>query len=144
MVDILKEVRWELDYRGFSQVKLFISGGLDEAEIRQLNPVADAYGVGTSISNAPVMNFALDIVEIDGQARAKRGKRSGRKAVYRCLGCRTRWVLPAQAAPPSCSCGGSVESLLVPLIRHGRIVRELPSTQEIRSRVLDELEDLPL
>lgn len=144
MVDILEEVRWELDRRGFSHVKFFISGGLDEAEIRRLNPVADAYGVGTSISNAPVMNFALDIVEVDGQARAKRGKRSGRKAAYRCLDCRTRWVLAAEASPPSCSCGGPVEPLLVPLIRQGRIVRELPSAQAIRSHVLDEIEHLPL
>lgn len=144
MLEILKEVRWELDSRGFHWVKVFISGGLDEAEIRQLNPVADAYGVGTSISNAPVMNFALDVVQIDGQARAKRGKRSGRKAAYRCFGCRERWVLPAQTPSPSCPCGGTLESLLVPLLRKGRITRELPSTQEIRSRVLDELEHLPV
>lgn len=144
MLEILKEVRWELDYRGFPQVKLFISGGLDEAEIRRLNPMADAYGVGTAISNAAVMNFALDLVEIDGRPIAKRGKRSGRKAVYRCLGCRHRWVLPADTPSPSCSCGGSIESLLIPLLRKGRIVRELPNTQEIRSRVLAELEHLPL
>lgn len=144
MLDILREVRWELDSRGYSQVKLFISGGLDEAEIRLLNPVADAYGVGTSISNAPVMNFALDIVEIDGKAKAKRGKRSGRKAVYRCVSCREHSVFPAQVSSPSCPCGGSLESLLVPLLRKGRIVRELPGTQEIRSLVLEELEHLAL
>lgn len=144
MLAILKEVRWELDLRGFSAVKLFISGGVDEAEIQELNLVADAYGVGTAISNAPVMNFALDIAEIEGQPRAKRGKRSGRKAVYRCLGCRERSVLPAGAPVPSCPCGGSLESLLVPLLRQGRIVRELPSTQQVRSRVLAEIEHLPL
>lgn len=144
MLEILKEVRWELDLRGFRAVKLFISGGVDEAEIQELNLVADAYGVGTAISNAPVMNFALDIAEIEGQPRAKRGKRSGRKAVYRCLGCRERSVLPAGAPLPSCPCGGSFDSLLVPLLRQGRIVRELPSTQQIRSRVLAEIEHLPL
>ncbi len=144
MLEILREVRWELDSRGFSWVKFFISGGLDESEIRQLNPVADAYGVGTSISNAPVMNFALDVVQIDGQARAKRGKRSGRKAVYRCLGCRERWVLPAHTSSPSCPCGGTLESLLVPLLRKGRIIREIPSTQQIRSQVLEELAHLSL
>ncbi len=144
MLEILRELRWELDYRGFPGVKFFISGGLDEAEIRHLNPVADAYGVGTAISNAPVMNFALDVVEIEGQPMAKRGKRSGRKAVYGCLGCRERWVLPAHTSSPSCPCGGTLESLLVPLLRQGRIIRELHSTQEIRSRVLDELEHLPL
>lgn len=144
MREILKEVRWELDYRGFPGVKLFISGGVDEGEIQELNPVADAYGVGTAISNAPVMNFALDLVEIDGRPMAKRGKRSGRKAVYRCHGCRERWILPGHAAAPSCPCGGSVESLLVPLLRQGRIIPELPTTQQIRSRVLEELEHLPL
>ena len=76
-----------MDLRGFSHGKLFVSGGLEEEEILRLNPVADAYGVGTSISNAPVMNFAMDIVEVDGVPLAKRGKMSGRKAVYRCAGC---------------------------------------------------------
>lgn len=144
MLGILNEVRWELDYRGFQRVKLFLSGGVDEAEIRQLNSVADAYGVGTAIANAPVMNFALDVVEIEGQPMAKRGKRSGRKTVYRCPDCQHRSVLPAQIPPPSCPCGGSFESLLLPLLRKGRIVREMPSTQQIRSCVLEELEILPL
>lgn len=144
MLGILKEIRWELDYRGFQGVKLFLSGGLDEAEIRRLNPVADAYGVGTSISNAPVMNFALDVVEIGGQPMAKRGKRSGRKVVYRCPICQQRSVLPAHIPAPSCPCGGSFESLLLPLLRKGRIVRELPSTQQIQSRVLEQLAHLPL
>jgi len=67
-------------------VKLFVSGGLDEEEILRLNPVADAYGVGTAISNAPVLNFAMDIVEVDGRPVAKRGKMSGRKEVFRCAG----------------------------------------------------------
>jgi nicotinate phosphoribosyltransferase len=144
MLEILREVRWELNSRGFSWVKLFISGGLDEAEIRRLNPLADAYGVGTAISNAPVMDFALDLVEIDGRPIAKRGKRSGRKAVYGCRGCRLRWVLPADVSAPACPCGDSVESLLTPLLRHSRVVRKLPTTQEIRSGVLEELEYLAL
>ncbi|MFQ5883048.1 MAG: nicotinate phosphoribosyltransferase [Candidatus Methylomirabilales bacterium] len=144
MLEILREVRWELDSRGFRQVKLFISGGLDETEIQELNPVADAYGVGTAISNAPVMNFALDVVEVEGRSMAKRGKRSGRKGVYRCLACRQRWVLSAHTPPSACPCGGSLESLLIPLLRAGRIVRELPSTQEIRSQVLEELPHLAL
>jgi nicotinate phosphoribosyltransferase len=144
MLEILKEVRWELDYRGFRHVKLFVSGGLDEEEIRGLNPVADAYGVGTAISNAPVMDFALDIVEIEGKPLAKRGKRSGRKGVYRCPACRERQVLPAHLPASHCSCGAPLEPLLTPLLREGRIVRELPSTQAIRARVLEELAHLPL
>jgi len=77
MVELLREVRWELDIRGYKHVKLFVSGGLDEYEILQLNEVADAYGVGTAISNAPTINFAMDIVEIEGKPIAKRGKMAG-------------------------------------------------------------------
>ncbi|MHB8842621.1 MAG: nicotinate phosphoribosyltransferase, partial [Candidatus Aquicultor sp.] len=58
---ILQEVRWELDLRGFDFVKLFCSGGLDEKKIAVLNEYADAYGVGTYISSAPVVDFSFDI-----------------------------------------------------------------------------------
>src|SRR5207244_6339095 len=76
---ILREVRWELDLRGFTEVRLFVSVGIDERAIVELNPFADAYGVGTAISNAPVIDFAMDVVEVDGHAGSKRGTVSGRK-----------------------------------------------------------------
>jgi len=40
-LELLKEVRWELDLRGFRKVKLFISGGMDEEKIRLLAPSRD-------------------------------------------------------------------------------------------------------
>jgi nicotinate phosphoribosyltransferase len=141
---ILEEVRWELDYRGFDHVKLIASGGIDEAEILRLNPLADAYGVGTAIANAPVLNFALDIMEIDGRPMAKRGKRSGSKGVYRCRACRETVVVPAHRPPSACACGGPCEALLKPLIRDGRIVRDLPPPRTVRERVLDELRHVAL
>ncbi|MDO8683704.1 MAG: nicotinate phosphoribosyltransferase, partial [Armatimonadota bacterium] len=72
---IIEEVRWELDIRGFQNVKIIVSGGIDEEKILELNPLVDGYGVGTSISNAPVIDFALDIVDIEGKPVAKRGKK---------------------------------------------------------------------
>ena len=143
LVGILREVRWELDLRGFRHVKLFVSGGLDEEEILRLNPVADAYGVGTSISNAPVLNFALDIVEVDGKPLAKRGKMSGRKAVYRCATCGRTQVVPASAAPRTC-CGGTGTPLLQPLVEGGRLTRTLPDVHAIRQQVLAALETVTL
>src|SRR6266508_2727735 len=71
---ILEEVRWELDIRGFEHVKIFASGGIDEYEILKLNSLVDGYGVGTSIANAPVLSFALDIMEIEGKPMAKRSE----------------------------------------------------------------------
>jgi len=141
---ILEEVRWELDYRGFRHVKLIASGGVDEVEIARLNPVADGYGVGTAIANAPVLNFALDIVEIDGAPMAKRGKHSGSKQVYRCRACRRTTVRPAHEPAPGCPCGGVEEALLRPLIRQGQLARELPPARTLRAHVLDQLRHLPL
>jgi nicotinate phosphoribosyltransferase len=136
---ILEEVRWELDYRGFDHVKLIVSGGIDEYEMLKLNPLVDAYGVGTSIANAPVLSFALDIMEIEGRAMAKRGKRSGSKQVYRCRACCGRMVVPAHKPLARCECGGEMEALLKPLIAQGRLVRDLPPPRTIRDFVLEQL-----
>jgi len=141
---ILQEVRWELDLRGFQHVRIIASGGVDEYEILALNPVADAYGVGTSIASAPVLNFALDIMEIEGQAMAKRGKWSGAKDVLRCRGCRTTVVVPAGRAPAPCPCGGAWDSVLKPLVTGGRVARDLPPPRTIRDFVLDQLTRLPM
>ena len=92
---ILEEVRWELDFRGFEHVKIIATGGIDEYQMPRLNPLVDAYGVGTAIANAPVLNFGLDIMEIDGQPIAKRGKHSGSKRVLRCRACGKTVVVAA-------------------------------------------------
>jgi nicotinate phosphoribosyltransferase len=143
LVGILREVRWELDLRGFRHVKLFVSGGLDEDEILRLNPAADAYGVGTSISDAPVLNFAMDIVEIDGVPVAKRGKMSGRKEVFRCARCGQNAVVAARGPRPVC-CGADTAPLLLPLIEDGQVVRSLPDAHALRRQVLDGLEQVAL
>jgi nicotinate phosphoribosyltransferase len=138
---IAEEVRWELDLRGFGHVKIVVSGGIDEHEILRLNPVVDSYGVGTSIANAPVLNFALDIMEIEGRPLAKRGKMSGAKAVYRRRGSRDTVVVPAGTPPPTA--GGVWEPLLKPLLEDGRIVRDLPPPRMLRDYVLDQLATVP-
>jgi nicotinate phosphoribosyltransferase len=141
---ILEEVRWELDYRGFEHVKLIASGGIDESQMPRLNPLVDAYGVGTAIAGAPVLNFALDIVEIDGRPMAKRGKQSGAKLVSRCAACRQTVVVPAHRPPKACPCGGEYEPLLKPLLRGGRVVRDLPPPRTLREHVLEQLRHVSL
>ncbi len=80
---IIEEVRWELDIRGRKDVRIFVSGGVSLNDIIQLRDIVDAFGVGTSISGARPIDFALDIVEREGKFVAKRGKRGGMKQVYR-------------------------------------------------------------
>ncbi len=136
---IFEEVRWELDLRGFDKVKLFASGGLDEDKIQELNPVVDAYGVGTAISNAPVVDFSMDIMEIEGKPVAKRGKESGRKRLLRCPKCFSSKVSPYSKSEGRCECGEKFSDLLEPLMEKGKLVRSLPRAQEIRKYVLEEL-----
>jgi nicotinate phosphoribosyltransferase len=144
--EIIREVRWELDIRGYRHVKILVSGGLDEDSVKALgNAGADAFGVGTSVSNAPTIDFAMDIVEIDGKLCAKRGKMGGKKEVWRCRECLTDTVLPFDAKAPSCPrCGGKTESMLKPLIKNGKIVAILPKPKEIRKYVLKQLEKLEI
>jgi nicotinate phosphoribosyltransferase len=141
---IMREVRWELDLRGHKHVRIFLSGGLDEHQILRYNEVADAYGVGTAISNAPVVDFSMDITEVDGHPLAKRGKRSGSKRVARCRRCLQSVVLPAGRRAPGCECGGKREELLRPLLRQGVCRQTLPSAEAIRGYVLRQLEKTDL
>ncbi len=141
---IFEEVRWELDLRGFKDVKLFASGGLDETEVIRLRPLVDAFGVGTSISDAPVVDFAMDIMEVEGKPFAKRGKWSGAKEVFGCDRCGGRKVVPLLLKLERCGCGGLYEPLLKPLIRGGRLSRELPKPKVIREHVLKEIHGLSL
>ena len=144
--EIIREVRWELNVRGHQHVKIFVSGGLDEYNIPELRAAgAEAFGVGTSISNAPVVDFAMDIVEVEGRPCAKRGKLGGKKQVWRCPECLVDVVKPFGSEAPECPrCGGEMEAMLKPLIKDGRIVAELPKPDEIRAYVLKQVEKLEL
>ena len=141
---IMEEVRWELDLRGFDHVKLFLSGGLDEYRILEYNALADAYGVGTAISNAPVVDFSMDIIEVDGKPFAKRGKMSGSKHVFRCKRCFKTVVAPVRRRAPACSCGGMHEALLKPLFHKGVLKKAFPKPEGIRRYVLKQLEKIEL
>ncbi|RKY74710.1 MAG: nicotinate phosphoribosyltransferase [Candidatus Latescibacterota bacterium] len=142
---ILREVRWELDLRGYEHVKIFVSGGIDEHKILRLNPLVDAYGVGTAISNAPVLDFSMDIVEIEGKPVAKRGKPSGSKQVWRCPSCHRTLVVPCgRSYVPACSCGEDYEPLLRTMLLDGRRTEPPASARELRERVLEELKFVKL
>ena len=115
---IVREVRWELDARGYEDVGIFVSGGLGPEQLRELKEIADGFGVGGHVSNADPVDFALDIVEVEGEPAAKRGKLSGAKQVYRTPGGGHHVGLAGREGPA----GG--EALLKPLIREGEVVRE--------------------
>ncbi len=136
---LIEEIRWELNLRGFSNVKIFLSGGVNEEIIEKLNPILDGYGVGTYISSAKTVDFSLDIVEIEGEPVAKRGKESGRKSLLRCESCFSKKVVP-KGEKSVCRCGSYMKDLFEEFIVDGEIKKPLPSPSEIRKYVLSQLE----
>ncbi len=141
--DIVREVRWEMNIRGYDKVKIYISGGVDDENIPELAKAGvDGFGVGTSISNAPTIDFAMDIVEMDGKPVAKRGKFGGRKAVFRCTQCFGFSVCHGAALEKEkkCpSCDVKMEPALEKYIEMGEVIKKLPKPREIRARVLEQI-----
>ena len=115
---IVREVQWELSARGHDDVELFLSGGLGPEALRELRDLADGFGVGGYVSNADPVDFALDIVEVDGEPAAKRGKLSGSKQVYRTDDGGHHVGLASRDAPVD------AEPLLEPVIRGGDVVAD--------------------
>jgi len=145
MRDIVKEVRWEMDLRGYSGVRILVSGGLDEVGIMELRDLVDGFGVGTSLSSARVLDFAMDIVEVEDKPIAKRGKASGGKRLLRCSKCHEDCVVPAVGrVRKRCRCGGRLEDITVRYMKKGKILRRTDSAAKIRKRVLAATEWLAL
>jgi nicotinate phosphoribosyltransferase len=128
---ILREVGFWLDSEGHEDVGVFASGGLGPAELRELRDVADGFGVGSYVSNADPVDFALDIVAVDGEPTAKRGKLPGKKAVYRTADGGHEVAL-ADADHEG-------EELLAPLVRDGEVVREF-DLEAARERAAEDVE----
>jgi nicotinate phosphoribosyltransferase len=113
-----------------------------------LNQVVDGYGVGTWISAAPVVDFSMDIVEIDGEPVAKRGKWSGAKQVLRCVGCLEDDIVALHQTdewPESCpDCGSDLEPLLTLQMRAGEPTGAQLAPSDIRQRMLQRLESFEI
>jgi nicotinate phosphoribosyltransferase len=144
--DIVREVRWEMDIRGYQHVKIFVSGGLSEGNLKELVEAGvDGFGIGTSISNAPTIDFSMDIVEKEGRPVAKRGKCSGRKFTYRCDGCLNFAVSTSEGRSPKCNCcGNDMQLAEVKLLSRGKRSDPEECTETIRDRVMRQTKGLPL
>jgi nicotinate phosphoribosyltransferase len=143
---ILEECRWELDIRGYKHIKFYVSGGIKEEDIPVLNPVVDGYGIGTSISNAPVVDYAMDIMEVEGKPLAKRGKWSGSKRVLRCPECNKGTIVPLKSQESGvksqelrCECGVAFEDILISVMDNGKYLVDMPSHKEIRGFVINQI-----
>ena len=139
MRKIVEEIRWELSIRDGGHVKIFVSGGLDEQEIVELRDVVDGFGVGTSVSASPPIDFSFKIVEVNGRPIAKRGDVAGRKSVYR-RGFNDIVTLADSKVARYLEEHG-YEPLLKDLIVDGKVVREFKSIEQLRLDVKKRLNE---
>lgn len=137
---IIEEVRWELNIRGGQKVKIIASGRLEEADIRELRPIVDGFGIGTAVAYPPVIDLSAKIVEVTEAGkrvfRAKRGGLGGRKAVFRAEGFRDYVALEGSLAPKNAA------PTLKPLLEGGRMARKYEGIEAIRRRTAKELKAL--
>ena len=139
--EIIMEVRWTLDLLGYKHVKIVASGGINEKSVQQLRDIVDIFGVGTSVAFPQPVDIGGDIVEVNKGGEwvpiSKRGKLPGAKKVYRCSTLEYE-VVPWNSTPSKC-----FEDVLERYLQEGRLVKKLPSPQELREYVLSQLKNLP-
>ncbi|MCQ2079831.1 MAG: nicotinate phosphoribosyltransferase [archaeon] len=142
--ELINEVRWELDINGYRDVKIIASGGLNEDSIKAIVDSAVAgFGVGTSIANAPTLDFSMDIIEKEGRPISKRGKFSGRKFAYRCPCCFEMGVSLSPEDHIECEkCKVEMEMIERPVLKNGKRVSPAMSPADIRKSVLEQLKVL--
>jgi nicotinate phosphoribosyltransferase len=142
-----------LDELGATSTRIIVTSDLDEYAIAGLQAApVDGYGVGTSLvtgSGAPTVGMVYKLVERDGVPVAKKseGKRSvgGRKSAVRRHdegGTATAEVVASASVLPR----EGDRDLLVPLVRGGKLVREVPPHEalaEAREHHLRVREALP-
>jgi nicotinate phosphoribosyltransferase len=136
-----------LDDAGLPDVRIFVSGGLDESDIARLlraGAPIDAAGIGTRMgvsADAPQLDTVYKLVAYDGRGVAKlsTGKASlpGAKQVFRGTGLHDVIGTRDEAAPPGS--GG----ILTPLLLGGRRARPRASLAEARDRFERDFAGLP-
>lgn len=139
-IHIVDIIRWELSRIGYPNIKITLSGGLDEYTVEQYRNIIDSFGVGTKLAAARVFDFALKIVEVNGYPKAKVSNYPGQKRIYRKMEKTTIHdiVKLHTSSPPS----GYIP-IMKQVMKKGVIVENVPAVEEIREYVRHQLKELP-
>lgn len=144
IVSLAKLTRRLLDQAGLNNVKIIVSGGLDEFSIDRIlraGAPVDAFGVGTKVgtsSDSPFIDFVYKLVEFNGKPvmKTSTGKEMfpGRKQVFRAQGHDTVgvWNEALEGKP-----------ILHKVVEKGKRKGQLPSLKEIRDYFLEEFSKFP-
>ncbi|MGO9919434.1 MAG: nicotinate phosphoribosyltransferase [Isosphaeraceae bacterium] len=144
------QARAILDQNNRPQVKILVSGDLDEHRIAQLTASSapiDGFGVGTELvtsRDAPALGVVYKLVELEGQGKVKLspGKRTYpmAKQVFRRRGPDGRFCEDHVTRADETAAG---EPLLSRLVQAGRLVHSLPGLDEIRRHCTEQLAAVP-
>ena len=161
--DVLADSRWSreyLDANGWNDVKIFVSGDLDENRIATLlrdGACIDSFGVGTALvtsSDAPSLSMIYKLVEIEegGEVRSalklseEKKTYPGRKQVFRFANDdeTLRYDLIELEGEPATD----AEGLLIPVMRSGRRLAPekrdpIASVKTARDHFLTSVQRLP-
>jgi nicotinate phosphoribosyltransferase len=144
---LVKKVRQYLDGEGLTNVKIIVSGGVDEYKIAEWKDLPiDGYGVGTKFvtsSDRPYLDMAYKLVEYGGKPKFKlsEGKKTYpfKKQVYRFYtngvmnyDFLTLWGEEAEGEP-----------LVEKVVENGKPLKDLGTWKEARERFLNDFQKLP-
>lgn len=147
--ELSREARRLLDNAGLDEIKIFVSGGLDEFGIRKLlrdRAPVDGFGVGTAMGispDAPDLDMAYKLTEYEGRGRMKlsTGKPTlpGAKQIFRRMeGGLARGDTLGRREEQL-----EGEPLLERFLEDGKRVRERDSADKARERAEERLAALP-
>ncbi|MFN2590989.1 MAG: hypothetical protein ABR518_09500 [Actinomycetota bacterium] len=86
----------------------------------------------------------MDLVEVDGRPRSRKGKLGGRKHLWLCPECGNRGIAPWAAKLGHCPrCGHRVRTLLETWLAEGKRRRRPPPLDVIREHALRETHAAP-
>ena len=146
---LAREVRKILDSGGLREVKIIVSGGVDEYKIKEWideGVPIDAFGVGTKFitsADAPYLDMAYKLVEYEGKPKVKT---SPGKATFPFKRQVFRQMSGGQMEKDVVVRYGDREEgdpLVEKVLEGGRLICNLPSLGDIRERLMEELKSLP-
>jgi nicotinate phosphoribosyltransferase len=150
LATLSRKVRQILDEGGCRDIRIFVSGGLDEESIAALTRAGapiDGFGVGTSLTtsfDAPTFDCVYKLQEYSGTPRRKRSAEKqtwpGRKQVWRRYAPSGAMIADILSIESDKQDG---DPLLEPVMRQGRRLGLKPTLADIRAHAAAQLLGLP-
>ncbi|MBA7703863.1 Nicotinate phosphoribosyltransferase pncB2 [subsurface metagenome] len=152
LIDHAKKVRKILDNNGCKKVLIVASSDLNEYKIKEIidkKAPIDAFGVGTELATSrddPSISGVYKLIEYNNIPKIKVSEEKiaypGKKQVYRIYdkdGMFKEDILSLENEPSP----PDSEALLIPIMKNGELIIELPEINEIQEFYLDNIKKLP-